>query len=198
MGAPSVWITASAPSTAAGDGGAIESVAGDLVSLASSMAMPPRRVRAPAHVAAGESASHRLEADALAGTDHEHGRHRPRGYSAPSACLDLLGAGGEHLGLFHLGGMRAERHAFPARQDVEMQMEHHLTAGRLVGLVSVMPSALNAFITALATFCTVLMQAASCAWLASSILRTDALGITSVWPWHLGMMSMKARVSASS
>ena len=64
--------------------------------------------------------------------------------------------------------------------------------------VSVMPSALKAFITALATFCAVFMQAASCVGLASSRLRAGVFGITSVCPWQRGMMSMIASVSASS
>ena len=63
---------------------------------------------------------------------------------------------------------------------------------------SVMPAAPKAFMAAAATFCTVRMQAASWAGLASSTLRAGVLGITSMCPSQRGMMSMKASVSASS
>jgi hypothetical protein len=42
------------------------------------------------------------------------------------------------------------------------------------------------------------MQAASWSALASKMVRTGAFGITRVCPSHLGMMSMSAKVSASS
>src|SRR5487761_1874893 len=42
---------------------------------------------------------------------------------------------GEHGGLFLEACRRLERHAFPARKHVDMQVEHDLSAGRLVELL---------------------------------------------------------------
>ena len=47
---------------------------------------------------------------------------------------ELLGVLGEHRLILHLAGMRLERHAVEARDDVEMEVEDRLAGDRLVEL----------------------------------------------------------------
>src|SRR6185436_13544534 len=133
LAAPSDWITASVPVTAA---------ATRVLSSAS-----------PANFSsAGASSGMEAAPRAKARTRWPASRarftvSRPMPWLAPMTrtvamaasgrqrLLDLLGVGGQHLRLRHLAGRRGERYGFRARHDVEMQMEHHLPAGRLVELL---------------------------------------------------------------
>ena len=48
---------------------------------------------------------------------------------------ELLGVFGQHVGLFLFARRRLHRHAALARDDVHMQVEHHLSAGAFVELL---------------------------------------------------------------
>ena len=63
---------------------------------------------------------------------------------------------------------------------------------------TVMPSAPNTAMAALATFCTARETAARSSGVASSKLRAGAFGSTRVWPGARGMMSRKANALSSS
>jgi hypothetical protein len=61
-----------------------------------------------------------------------------------------------------------------------------------------MPGAFSAFLTALATFCAVLIIAAAPSGDSSKMFSAGSFGITSVCPSAWGMTSMKASVWLSS
>ena len=63
---------------------------------------------------------------------------------------------------------------------------------------TVMPSAENTFMAALAIFCAATATAARSSGLTSSRLRAGAFGSTSVWPGARGMMSRNASTLSSS
>src|SRR4026209_658852 len=132
LAAPSDWITASVPATAA-------------ATRVLSSASPP--IFSSAGAESGMEAA--LRAKARTRWPASRARFtvsRPMPWLAPMTrtvamsasgrqrLLDLLGVGGPHLRLLHLAGGRGERYAFGARHDMEMQMEHHLPTGRLVEL----------------------------------------------------------------
>ena len=76
------------------------------------------------------------------------------GINSAMAAASFLACLGQHVRLFLLARRRLHRHAGLARDDVNMQVEHHLSAGAFVELLDGdAVGAENAFIAALAIFC---------------------------------------------
>ena len=112
----------------------------------------------------------------------------------PNLRGDRLEFGGRR----HWAARRLQRDAVPAWQDVEVQVEHQLSAGLLIELLH------RDAIGGERAFCGDRQtldggdEVARAAGGMSNSLRAATLGMTNAWPGERGMMSMKARVASSS
>ena len=84
-------------------------------------------------MAGRECAAHRLQTDAAACADDQQRGHDCLRRRSAFLIFSALAASTSDFSILLAGG--PERHALGARQDVEVQMEHHLPAGLLVELL---------------------------------------------------------------
>ena len=101
-------------------------------------------------------------------------------------------------GCFLHARRRLQRDAFLARDDMDVEVEHHLSAGALVELLDGDAVGAEDLTLTLAILCATFITWARSSGATSRMLRAGAFGITSVWPGARGMMSRKASALSSS
>ena len=120
------------------------------------------------------------------------------GESRRDRLAELLGVRGEHLLILHLAGVRLERHAVEARDDVEVEVEDGLAGGRLVELDHRHAVGVEGALRGPRDLLHGAHQRAEGRRVGVEDVARGRRGTTRVWPVPCGITSMKATTWSSS